>query len=384
MQLPPYFSDADIDLKDLIAVCGQTTALADYPHAAEVQKNILVYQNAAIESALDGAEKEQALKAELCRALKDGPGVIVIKAAYTDLSVIDRSTVVFEEIVQAEKAAGSGEGDHFGNNERVWNSVQKACLADPALFVEYYKSPAMAIVCEAWLGPNYQMTAQVNNVKPGGRAQSAHRDYHLGFQSPAIVKRYPAHMQIASQYLTLQGAIAHCDMPVEKGPTLFLPYSQQYLPGYIAYTYPDFREYFNNHHVQLPLEKGDLVFFSPALFHGGGNNNTNEDRLVNLVQVSSAFGRAMETVNRTAMIEAVYPALQASKAAGKVSARELDNVIACVAEGYSFPTNLDSDPPIGGNAPVTAAQYVRNALDENWTLANLMDKLTAQTARQHA
>ena len=37
--------------------------------------------------------------------------------------------------------------------------------------------------CEAWLGPNYQMTAQVNLVHPGGDFQQAHRDYHLGFQT---------------------------------------------------------------------------------------------------------------------------------------------------------------------------------------------------------
>ena len=61
----------------------------------------------------------------------------------------------------------------------------------------------------------------MNNVKPDSKAQSAHRDYHLGFQSPQTINQYPAHAQMMSQYLTLQGAIAHEDMPLEMGPTPF-------------------------------------------------------------------------------------------------------------------------------------------------------------------
>ena len=96
--------------------------------------------------------------------------------------------------------------------------------------------------------------------------------------------------------LTLQGAIAHCDMPIETGPTLYLPFSQSYLPGYLATARPEFRDYFDKHHVQLPLAKGDAVFFNPALFHAAGTNRSKDvRRIANLLQVSSAFGRAMET-----------------------------------------------------------------------------------------
>lgn len=44
-----------------------------------------------------------------------------------------------------------------------------------------------ALVSEAWLGPGYQITAQTNIVKPGGKAQQPHRDYRtsrLGLASP--------------------------------------------------------------------------------------------------------------------------------------------------------------------------------------------------------
>ena len=53
--------------------------------------------------------------------------------------------------------------------------------------------------------------------------------------------------------LTLQGAVAHSDMPLESGPTLYLPHSQKYQPGYLAANRPGFADYFVAHHVQLPL-----------------------------------------------------------------------------------------------------------------------------------
>ncbi|MEM8860608.1 MAG: phytanoyl-CoA dioxygenase family protein [Chloroflexota bacterium] len=379
----PFFSESDIKLSDLEALCAQQTDLKDYSCAAEVFKNVLIYNYADCVAMIDEGEKEQALKAEFTKALNSGPGVIAIKGAM-DPAVVDKSTEMFFDIIKQEKAAGSGQGDHFGNNERVWNSLQKACEYDPDLFIDYYKNPLMALVCQAWLGPNYQMSAQINNVKPGGKAQSAHRDYHLGFQSPDTVAQYPAHAQMMSQYLTLQGGIVHVDMPLETGPTLFLPYSQQLKAGYMAYTRPEFRNYFDENHVQIPFEKGDMMFFSPALFHGAGNNVSSGDRLANLVQISSAFGRTMETINRYKMMAAIYPALQKRLADRTITDRELKDTIACVAEGYSFPTNLDSDPPVGGNAPETAAQMMHKALANGLGWEQLEEELAAYAERQKA
>ena len=139
----------------------------------------------------------------------------------------------------------------------------------------------------------------MNVVRPGGQAQDPHRDYHLGFLENDVVEQYPTHVHLLSPVLTLQGAVAHSDMPVESGPTMYLPYSHQYAPGYLAWRLPEFRAYFGEHYVQLPLAKGDAVFFNPALFHGAGTNvSADIQRVANLLQVSSAFGRAMETVDR--------------------------------------------------------------------------------------
>ena len=102
------------------------------------------------------------------------------------------------------------------------------------------------------------------------------------------IERFPVHVHRLSPVLTLQGAVAHCDMPVETGPTLYLPFSQSYVPGYMATGRAEFRDYFDKHHVQLPLMKGDAVFFNPALFHAAGTNRSKDvRRIANLLQVSS-------------------------------------------------------------------------------------------------
>ena len=289
---------------------------------------------------------------------------MVFKQAFGDLSVVDRATEAFLAQIAAEKAAGTAAGDHFakpGANDRVWGALDKLAVADPAVFADYYANDVIALISEAWLGPDYQVTSQVNVVNPGGQAQTAHRDYHLGFMDAAAAARFPAQVHRLSPALTLQGAVAHCDMPVETGPTLYLPYSHQYEPGYLAFHLPEFTEYFQANYTQLPLEKGDAAFFNPALFHGAGTNvSTDVRRMANLLQVSSPFGRAMETVDRVAMCRALFPVLLEQKAAG-VPDSELDNVIAASAEGYAFPTNLDRDQPIDGLAPQTQADLVRQA-----------------------
>lgn len=206
-----------------------------------------------------------------------------------------------------------------------------------------------------------------------------HRDYHLGFLGPEVSERYPRHVHMMSPMLTLQGAVAHVDMPVESGPTLYLPHSHRYEPGYVAYWLPEFQDYFREHHVQLPLAKGDAVFFNPALFHAAGTNHSTDIlRMANLLQISSAFGRAMERVDRRRVVEAVYPVLLSRQDAGMPTAR-LHDVIAASAEGYAFPADLDVEQPVDGMAPPTQADRVRDALSARLPLTELAAALGAPT-----
>lgn len=381
-----WLTENACDLDDFRALAEKTTTIADYPGASSVEKNVLIYEGHAVVTSCRSKDGRRALLAEICEALGDGPGVVVFKHAYADTMVIDRASRIFDGIIEDQHRNSAGGGDHFakpGANDRIWNSLEKHCLADPQNFAEYYGNPIVALASEAWLGPNYQMTAQVNRVNPGGAAQSAHRDYHLGFQTSAAIEQFPVHVHKLSPVLTLQGAVAHCDMPLESGPTLFLPHSQTYVPGYLALQRQDFKDYFEKNHVQLPLEKGDVVFFNPALFHAAGTNRSaNIKRVANLLQVSSAFGRAMETVDRVRMSAALFPALKALKAGGKLSDNEIANAIASCAEGYSFPTNLDRDPPLGGLAPKTQAQLMHEALKGGWSDAAFAEALAKQAERK--
>ena len=378
-----FIDEQSICIDHLTEICSRTTRIDDYPLASTVEQNAVVYEGDVFRQVI-ADRRESELRSELCQVLKDGPGICVVKNAYPDASVVDRCTVILQEIISEEKAAGQGMGDHFGNNERIWNSVQKVCVKDPDLFIEYYGRPILKIASEAWLGPFFQVTAQVNNVKPGSKAQSVHRDYHLGFQSQETVARFPTHIQVMSQYLTLQSAVAHGDMPEESGPTLLLPYSHHYAAGYLAYKLPEFQAYFKKHRIQLPLNKGDMIFFSPAVFHGAGANLSKEDRIANLLQISSAFGRTMETINNRVMIEALYPVLLARVEAGTVTEREIADTIAVAADGYSFPTNLDSDPPVDGNAPMTGQQLMHRAIDRKWSAEELYARLSAYGRRREA
>ena len=336
-----WLTEASCDLEDFRAEVERTVSLADYPHAERAEKNVLIYDGASVLKAAATHDGRRAVLAEICEAFATGPGVIVLKQAFEDTAVIDAASGIFDDIINEQHRTNSGGGDHFakpGANDRIWNSLEKHCLRAPENFAAYYGNALIALVSEAWLGPGYQMTAQVNRVNPGGAAQSAHRDYHLGFQSSAVIEQFPAHVHRLSPVLTLQGAVAHCDMPLESGPTLFLPFSQTYVPGYLALKRPEFREYFDEHHVQLPLEKGDLVFFNPALFHAAGTNRSEGiKRVANLLQVSSAFGRAMETVNRERMSGVLYPALKAMLADGRLSAAQAACAVASCARGLFLP-----------------------------------------------
>ena len=304
---PGYLSAEDCRLADLIDLVSQKTDLADYPHATTVDQNVLIYDGARLRTELSRPACRPRVEAELARALLDGPGIVVLAGAFDDPWVIDRATRQFEAIIAAQRAAGGAAGDHFaaGQNDRIWNALEKLALRAPEVFADYYANNLIAAVCRAWLGP-----------------------------------------------------------------------------GYLAWRQPEFREYFEAHHVQLPLAKGDAVFFNPAVFHAAGANRTAAvKRMANLLQVSSAFGRAMEAVDRSAMSVAVLPALLAMADDG-ASPAMIANVIAACAEGYAFPTNLDLDQPADGLAPPTQADILTRAVTEGWSRQQLQTELEAWSARR--
>lgn len=383
-----YYREEDCSLTGFIDVVENNRDAVRTTHAQSVYEHVPFYDCTSLNRTLGDPQRRMALQEEWADVLEQGAGVFVLKRAYADTATIDAASAVFETIIHDERAAGSAAADHFaraGANDRIWNAQQKLCLRAPEVFARYYANPMLVAASEAWLGPCYQMTAQVNVVRPGGAAQQAHRDYHLGFQTVEQAQRYPAQVHAMSPYLTLQGAVAHSDMPVESGPTKLLPFSQRYAPGYLAWRRQDFRDYFESHQRQLALEKGDVIFFNPALFHAAGENRTADvQRMANLLQVSSAYGRAMESLDRVEMCEALYPVLLERIARHGLQEAEADAVIASCAEGYPFPTNLDSDPPLGGLAPESQQMLFSRALREAWRHEDFVAAVRAQVGRRLA
>ena len=308
----------DCTLEWLLA-CIEPVRLEDYPLASTITEGVVIYDRSELAPAsgdgelLAGSDFVAALEDEIMTAFSDGPGIIVIKNAISP-EAIDRVSVAFAELLAQERASGVAAGDHFGEpgaNSRMWNSIEKLAVHDPEGFARYFANDVVPLVARAWLGPAYQVSSQLNIVHPGGVAQTPHRDYHLGFMTSAQKERYPAHVHAFSSMLTLQGAIAHCDMPVESGPTTYLPHSHKmqggaqnasflqpfgtrndhftktgsgqtyetlrnesacvlFCTGYLAYELPEFADYYQENYVQLPLQKGDCAFFNPALFHAAG------------------------------------------------------------------------------------------------------------------
>ncbi|MCJ1304821.1 hypothetical protein MMC08_007634 [Hypocenomyce scalaris] len=376
-RVPPrlYLANNPPSLPAFKSLCSQTASSKDYPLCSGIQSNVPIYDTSRFQ--LADPSIFSSLQDEWHHILLSGPGVLVLMHMYQDTSLLEKVNGVFQTIVASESA--STKGDHFasgGKNDRVWNSFHKHGITEPASFIQYYSNPWLALICDAWLGPAYRITAQVNIVKPGMAAQVSHRDYHLGFQTAETCAKYPIPMHIASQHLTLQGAVAHSNMPVESGPTRLLPFSQMFKEGFMAYRLPEFNEYFLEKHVSLPLQMGDGIFFNPALFHAAGANRTETfERSANLLQVSSAFGKTMETIESISLVEQCWDGLR-EKYEREGMSGEVQAFVAAVAEGYPFPTNLDRRAPAPGRmAPDSEQDIVTRGLWERWDLQQVMGAL---------
>ncbi|KAJ9411787.1 hypothetical protein DTO045G8_694 [Paecilomyces variotii] len=379
------FSEDSVSLAEFEIICSQTTRPETYPLAAAIEKNIPIYELST--PAPDHATAAR-LQDEWYHILHSGPGVFVLKGMYAPSQyghTLAAASDAFQQIVKREREAATAQkGDHFaagGRNDRIWNSFSKHALEDPASFVDYYSNPWLALVCDAWLGPGYRVTAQVNVVKPGGAAQNPHRDYHLGFQDFERSLRFPRSAHVNSQFLTLQGAVAHSAMPIESGPTRLLPFSQKFPPGFLAYRREDFQAFFQKHYVALPLGLGDGIFFNPAIFHAAGANETplegNFHRSANLLQISSPFGKPMETVDAIPLVAVTWDILtQKYISEGKVLSERIKSFVQSVAEGYPFPTNLDNRPPApSGMAPESEQELLLRALQEGWDTQKVVGEL---------
>jgi ectoine hydroxylase-related dioxygenase (phytanoyl-CoA dioxygenase family) len=361
------------DMSMFVASLCQQNESEKYPHAEGFEADIPIYDGDFLRTLT--SDQMAVVKAEWVQCWQHGAGIFVVRKLFDQISIVDAATQVFYDLLHEQNQAQHNLADHFaaaGANSRIWNCLEKMAVNNARVFIDYYKNPLLADVCTAWLGPEYQLTSQVNLVHPGGASQQPHRDYHLGFTTDEQVQRYPPHVQVMSSMLTLQGAVAHIDMPVESGPTLLLPYSQRYEHGYALYRNPEFIAYFAEHAVQVPLDKGDGMFFNPALMHGAGaNTSVDVERMANLLQISSAFGKPMESIDQQRMQLACYDDLNAAQ----LSCDELAAIATALSDSYPFSSNMDRDSPLKGLRPLSGRDVLLQAVDESWTLSQLQQAL---------
>ena len=372
-------------LQDFKRICKQTLKKEDYPLSCLIKKNIVIYDGNKLRKSLS-KKKRVFYEIEFSKVFEEGSGIVVIQNFFDNKNIIDKMNSGFNTILKEEKNKEAA--DHFakgGQNARIWNAFEKSALRDAKVFVEYYKNPLLSLVAKAWLGSNYQVTSQVNIIYPKGKAQAPHRDYHLGFQENAEVLSYPLHTQIMSRLLTLQGGVAHVDIPIKSGPTKFFPFSQQYKHGYLAWREEKFKSYFEKSYVQLSLKKGDAVFFNPAVFHAGGENRSkNIIRSVNLLQLSSAFSKAMESVDLYKISLNIYKDLRKVYKKVFFDEHSLDAILTAACDAYSFPTNLDKDLPLGTMSPQTLKELYQQALKEDWKYSRFKEEIKKHKKRRNS
>ena len=379
-----WLSAADCSIDDFAALVDQQTHLSDYPYADAVERNVLIYGE-KLRAAIGITSGRTAVQTELMRALTDGPGIVVFKQAFGDLSVVDRATDAFLAQIAAEKAAGVAGGDHFakpGANDRVWGALDKLAVTEPAVFADYYANDIIALISESWLGPDYQVTSQVNVVNPGGQAQTAHRDYHLGFMDAEARRPFPG---------PRAPAVAGAD-PAGRGRAL--RHAHRDRPDPLPALLTSVR-------ARLPrLPPARVHRVLPAELHpaaaGEGRCRVLQPRPVPRRRHERLDRRPTDGQPAAGVLSrsvAPWKPSTGSPCAGPCSrccwrrrrparpTADLDNVIAASAEGYAFPTNLDRDQPIGGIAPQTQADLVRQAVAEDWTQEAFESALDAQAAR---
>ncbi len=181
------------------------------------------------------------------------------------------------------------------------------------------------------------------------------------------LERYPATCPSPlRRRLTLQGAIAHCDMPIESGPTQLLPYSQLYLPGYLAALLEDFRDYFEAAFRATAAGKGRHDLFQSRVVSRGGDQPDDRTSRASPICFRSAPAMAARSRSSTARASAnaCSPCSRKWRRRGGSTAREVEDVIAATGEGYPFPTDLDVDSPLSGLAPASQQDIMREALKQ--------------------
>jgi ectoine hydroxylase-related dioxygenase (phytanoyl-CoA dioxygenase family) len=144
----------------------------------------------------------------------------------------------------------------------------------------------------------------------------------------------------------------------------------------MAYRVKEFQDFFLERYVSMPLDMGDGLFFNPALFHAAGRNDSVDVmRSANLLQISSAFGKPMESIDSLPLVQKCWEGL-VEKFGREAMSDEVVALIGNLAEGYPFPTNLDRRvPDKDGMAPGSEQDVLRGGLEGGWGVEKVLGEM---------
>lgn len=225
------------------------------------------------------------LRGDLAQRYKRTPtgGSLVDSAIVeADMAALDRDGyVIWENLISAEECSQIREVvrpwlGHTGRNsfeglrtQRIYSVLSRTWVCDRLV-----DDPRVLAVLDRLLMPNYLLSAlQAINIQPGEAAQLAHHDD--GF--------YPIPRPRAPLAAATIWAID--DFTADNGATVLYPGSHRWgkrRPGPGDKALP----------VVMPA--GSCVFFVGTLWHGGGANNSDDERLAVTAQYCQPWLRPME------------------------------------------------------------------------------------------
>ncbi|OBG50217.1 phytanoyl-CoA dioxygenase family protein [Mycobacterium sp. E735] len=220
--------------------------------------------------------------AQRYRRTPTGGSSVDSKVVDADMAAIDRDGhVIWHDLLTPEQCDEIREVTqpwlgHTGRNsfegrrtQRIYSLLSRTRMCDGIV-----DHPRVLAVLDRLLMPNYLLSAlQAINIQPGEAAQLAHHDD--GFY-PIPRPREP---------LAAATIWAIDDFTADNGATVLYPGSHRWgkrRPG------PDDRA------LPVVMPAGSCVFFVGTLWHGGGANSTDRDRLAVTAQYCQPWLRPME------------------------------------------------------------------------------------------
>ncbi|MGC2654384.1 MAG: phytanoyl-CoA dioxygenase family protein [Mycobacterium sp.] len=228
---------------------------------------------------LDDLRSDLALRYKWSPSSGNSVDPVVVEA---DMAALDRNGyVIFENLLTVEECEHIRDVvrpwlGHTGRNsfegrrtQRVYSLLSRTRVCDRLV-----DHPRVLAVLDRLLLPNYLLSAlQAINIQPGESAQLAHHDD--GFY-PVPRPREP---------LAAATIWAIDDFTADNGATVLLPGSHRW-----GKRRPDP----DDQTLPVVMPAGSCVFFVGTLWHGGGANTTDRDRLAVTAQYCQPWLRPME------------------------------------------------------------------------------------------